>query len=81
MAKNKREDLRVVLADNIKSFRKEHGFSQEVLADVCGLHRTYIGSVERRERNVTLSTLQVLADALDVSVPRLLEKKTGKSER
>jgi len=45
------------------------------LAEKCGLHRTYIGSVERCERNVTLSTLEVLASALGVSVPELLSKK------
>ena len=64
--------LRSILAANIRSFRKEHGFSQEELADRCKLHRTYIGSVEREERNVSLNTLEVLARALGVSVPKLL---------
>lgn len=49
--------------------------SQEELADLCGLHRTYIGSVEREERNATLSTLEVLAEALGVGVPELLTKR------
>jgi transcriptional regulator with XRE-family HTH domain len=48
------------------------GISQEDLGELCGLHRTYIGSVERSERNVSLSTLEVIADALGVSVPQLL---------
>lgn len=56
----------------MRAHRKRHGFSQEELADICELHRTYIGSVEREERNVTLSTLEVLAKALGVSVPSLL---------
>ena len=64
--------LRAILAENIRAFRKEHGYSQEELADLCELHRTYIGSVEREERNVSLSTLEVLARALRVSVPELL---------
>ena len=42
------------------------------LAHICGLHRIYIGAVERGERNVTLSTLEALADALGVAVPELL---------
>jgi transcriptional regulator with XRE-family HTH domain len=49
------DSLRAVLAENMKFFRREKGFSQEELAELCGLHRTYIGSVERHERNVTLS--------------------------
>lgn len=67
--------LRATLATNIRAFRKMHGFSQEELADRCNLHRTYIGSVEREERNVSLSTLEVLAQALGVSVPELLTQK------
>ncbi|MDP2783454.1 MAG: helix-turn-helix transcriptional regulator [Sulfurimicrobium sp.] len=64
--------IRATLADNVRSYRKDHGLSQEELADLCELHRTYIGSVEREERNVSLSTLEVLARALGVSVPELL---------
>jgi len=64
--------LRRILADNIREFRKLEGLSQEGLAHICNLHRTYVGSVERGERNVTLSTLEVIADALGVSIPRLL---------
>lgn len=63
---------RAVLAENVRAFRKAHGISQEELADLCDLHRTYVGSVEREERNVSLSTLEVLARALGVSVPELL---------
>ncbi|HQH27614.1 MAG TPA: helix-turn-helix transcriptional regulator [Oligoflexia bacterium] len=64
--------LRKVLANNIKRFRNERSLSQEQLAEACGLHRTYVGSVERCERNVTLSTLEILAKALGLTVPQLL---------
>ncbi|MGB8657049.1 MAG: helix-turn-helix transcriptional regulator [Candidatus Zixiibacteriota bacterium] len=64
-----------VLAGNILTFRRTKGLSQEKLAEMCSLHRTYVGSVERGERNVTLSTLEVIAAALGVSVPRLLTKQ------
>jgi transcriptional regulator with XRE-family HTH domain len=67
---------RAVLAENVRAFRKAHGISQEELADLCDLHRTYVGSVEREERNVSLSTLEVLARALGVSVPELLTPRT-----
>ena len=60
------------LAENLLAFRRERQISQEELAELCGLHRTYIGSVERGERNVTLSTLEVLARAVGVSIPTLL---------
>lgn len=60
------------LAKNLLAFRRKKQLSQEELADLCNLHRTYIGSVERGERNVTLSTLEVLAQAVGVSVPKLL---------
>jgi transcriptional regulator with XRE-family HTH domain len=69
------EDLTRILAANVRGFRHAKKLSQEELADLCGLHRTYIGSVERGERNVTLSTLETLAGALDVSVIELLSKR------
>jgi transcriptional regulator with XRE-family HTH domain len=61
-----------ILADNIRAYRRFRQLSQEELADQCNLHRTYVGSVERGERNVTLKTLETLAAALGVSVPELL---------
>ena len=67
-------ELTQVLADNIRAYRRAERISQEELADLCDLHRTYVGSVERGERNVTLSTLETLATALGVSVPTLLTK-------
>ena len=63
-----------ILAQNLVRLRRAKGLSQEALAGVCGLHRTYVGSVERGERNVTLSTLEVFAKALRVSVIDLLTK-------
>ena len=67
--------LRRILAENIRAYRKSNQISQERLADMCNLHRTYVGSVERGERNVTLKTLEILAAALGVSVPKLLTKR------
>lgn len=71
-------DLVNILAENIKDFRKRMGLSQESLAEKCNLHRTYIGSVERGERNVTLSTLEVIAKTLEVSVVDLLTEGSMK---
>lgn len=68
--------LTAILAENVRTFRKDKVLSQEDFADLCGLHRTYVGSIERCERNVTLSTLDVLASVMGVSVPQLLTGKT-----
>jgi len=64
--------IRKVLAENVRTLRSRLGISQEELADLCNLHRTYVGAIERAERNVTLSTLEVFSKALGVSVPDLL---------
>ncbi|SEP42506.1 helix-turn-helix domain-containing protein [Nitrosovibrio sp. Nv6] len=80
MPRNPSPSLRAVLAENLRKFRKNNGYSQEKLADLCDLHRTYIGSVEREERNVTLNTLEVLAHALKVSVPELLTRGHDQNE-
>lgn len=56
----------------VRAVRLQKGLSQEALADAAGLHRTYIGSVERGERNIALANCYALAEALDVSLPELL---------
>lgn len=63
-----------VLAKNIRLCRASAGLSQEALAEKCGLHRTYIGAVERGERNVTLKTLERFAVALGVDPLKLLSE-------
>jgi len=70
-----KSDLRQILADNIRTFRRRAGVSQDEFAHRCGLHRTYIGSVERRERNVTLATLEMFAAAIGVEAAQLLTKE------
>lgn len=72
-------ELRQILAENIRAYRKDKRMSQEQLADMCNLHRTYVGSVERGERNVTLSTLEIFAAVFQVEVPILLTKKAFKN--
>jgi len=67
-------DLRDILAYNIRAYRKRTGRSQDDFAAIAGLHRTYIGGIERSERNVTLATLDLLSKAMGVSASRLLEK-------
>lgn len=63
---------RKVLARNLRRFRAQQGISQEVLADLAGLHRTYVGSIERAERNVSIDNLERLANALTIELVDLL---------
>lgn len=67
-------DLNKRVGINVRRLRLAAGFSQEALADVCDLHRTYVGAVERGERNITLATLAKLAAALRVSPLDLLKE-------
>lgn len=66
------EQLLAVLASNIKSLRKTQGLSQERLGEFCNFHPTFISLIERRQRNVTISTLEIIANAFDVEVNTLL---------
>lgn len=63
---------RVLVAANLRRLRAGRGFSQEALADRAGIHRTYLSSVERAERNVAIDNICRLAWALDVDVRELL---------
>lgn len=74
----RRSDLtkpRSTLARNIRRLRAERGISQENLADLASLHRTYVGSIERSERNVSIDNIAKLAKALGVNISELLKEE------
>ena len=64
--------LRKKFAENLRKLRLAKGISQEALADLAGLHRTYIGSVERGERNISIDNIERLALALECDVKDFL---------
>ncbi len=67
-------DIIKIVAANIKIYRKLRGYSQEELAELSSLHRTYIGSVERGERNLSLVNLQKISAALGIKPEDLLKE-------
>lgn len=66
-------DLLRQFSHKIKSIRNQRGLTQEGLALICNLDRTYIGRLERMERSPSLGTLKKLADGLGMSLPELLD--------
>jgi transcriptional regulator with XRE-family HTH domain len=67
-------ELLRILATNLRERRLHAGLTQEALADATGLHRTYIGAVERQERNISIRNLERLAAALGVAAADLLQE-------
>lgn len=66
--------LVTLFATNLRRRRLELGLSQEGLAERAGVHRTYIGMLERGEKNATLSSIERIAFALDVDAWKLLKR-------
>ena len=68
-------DLQKTLGRNLRRYREERGLSQEAFADVLGVHRTYMGGVERGERNLTLKSVERIAEHIAVDPLTLLRTK------
>ena len=68
-----RPDITVQFGERVRQVRQSHSLSQEALADLAGLDRTYISSVERGQRNISLRNIEAIADALGVRLADLLK--------
>ena len=68
---NSKPDILVNFGIKVREIRKEKGLSQEELAFKADLHRTYIGMIERAEKNITLINIEKIANALEVSINTL----------
>ncbi|MCB4812436.1 helix-turn-helix transcriptional regulator [Methylovorus menthalis] len=64
---------RIIFANRLREVRTSKGFSQEKLAELSTLHRTYVSSVERFERNITIDNMEKLASALEIDLRELLK--------
>ena len=71
-------DILNIFGENVRKYRRLLNLSQEDLADRADLHRTYIGMIERAEKNITLVNIQRIANALEVNIEDLL--KTSNNE-
>jgi transcriptional regulator with XRE-family HTH domain len=75
--RRRRAPISIALGHAIRLAREDRGWSQETVAGEAGLHPTYVGDVERGERNITVLSLCKIADGLEVPASRLLEVTEG----
>ncbi len=68
-----KQNILIKFGERVRKIRKEKGLSQEELAYKADLHRTYIGMIERAEKNITLINIEKIANALEVDLKKLLE--------
>ena len=73
MNKEREQEIKKDFGERLRSIRKNKGLSQETLALTCELDRTYLGGVERGERNISLINIYKIADALGVSPREFLQ--------
>lgn len=65
--------VRKAFGDRVRALRQSKGYSQETFADAVGLHRTYIGAIERGEQNVSIDNITLISKTLKVSISKLFD--------
>jgi transcriptional regulator with XRE-family HTH domain len=78
--KSIRRRILTALGQRIRELRARKGYSQEAFADLCGVHRTFMGSVERGESNLNFTNLAKIAKALGVTLSQLLSGLEKRAE-
>jgi len=68
-----KSDILIKFGNKIRELRNVKGWSQETLADKTGFHRTYIGMIERGERNLSLKNVEIFADCFGLTISDLLK--------
>ena len=69
-----KKDILVIFGNRVRSLRKKQNLSQEELSFKADLHRTYIGMIERAEKNITLVNIEKIANALNVDIKELFDE-------
>jgi transcriptional regulator with XRE-family HTH domain len=68
-----KKEILIKFGNKIRDLRLKHEWSQEFLAEKTGFHRTYIGMVERAERNLSLTNIEIFAETFEMSISELLK--------
>ena len=68
-----KQSILIKFGERVRETRKDNGLSQEELAHKADLHRTYIGMIERAEKNITLINIEKIAKALEVNIKELIQ--------
>lgn len=69
-----------IFGNNVKKYRKLNNMSQEALAELSGLHRTYISDIERYQRSISLNNIEKIANALNIKPAKLFEVINNEQE-
>jgi transcriptional regulator with XRE-family HTH domain len=75
-----KKNILIEFGEKVQEFRKERGYSQEELAYRSGLHRTYIGMIERAEKNITLKNIEKIANALEMNIYQFFQLDSNESK-
>lgn len=70
-----KEQILIYFGERVRKERLKQNLSQEKLAEIAGLHRTYIGMIERGEKNITLANIEKIAKSLNVTIADLFQEE------
>lgn len=67
-------DIRIAFGERLRKLRKGRGWTQDEMADILGLDRSYLADVERGKRNISILNLKVIADGFEVSMSQMFSR-------